>query len=77
MKHCYDVKRQVNKPKPQEAFVVPICAIIDQKSIFVPHLTFVSNVSIDEDVSHTPLFKKYDLMDPPKCQSFSVTCVFS
>ena len=60
-------------------------AIIDGQSIIVPHLTFVINTCLDENIfpielkkaNVTPLFKKNDPMDAKNYRPISITCAFS
>ena len=59
--------------------------MIDGKSVLVPHLTFVINTCLDENIfpielkkaNVTPLFKKDDPMDAKNYRPISITCAFS
>ena len=74
VKQCFDTVRKINFRKPLGPCTVPAWAIIDDQSVIVPHLTFVINTCLDENIfpielkkAHvTPLFKKDDPMDAKK-----------
>ena len=85
MKQCFDIVRIINVRKPLGPCTVPAWAIIDGQSVIVPHLTFVINTCLDENIfpielkkAHvTPLFKKYDPMDAKSYRPISITYDFS
>ena len=67
VKQCFDIVRKINVRKPLGPCTVPAWAIIDGQSVIVPHLTFVINTCLIENIfpielkkAHvTPLFKKF------------------
>ena len=85
VKQCFDVVQKINVRKPLGPCAVPAWAIIDGRSVIVPHLTFVINTCLDENFlpiklkkAHvTPLFKKDDPMDAKNYWPISITCAFS
>ena len=85
VKQCFDIVRKINVRKPLGPCTVPAWAIIDGQSVIVPHLTFVINTCLDENIfpielkkAHvTPLFKKDDPMDAKNYRPISITCAFS
>ena len=84
MKQCFDIVRKINVRKPLGPCTVPAWAIIGGQSVIVPHLTFVINTCLDENIfpvelkkAHvTPLFKKDDPMDAKSYRPTSITCAF-
>ena len=85
VKQCFDIVQKINVKKPLGPCTVPARAIIDGQSVEVPHLTFVINTSLDENIfpielkkAHvTPLFKKDNPMDAKNYRPISITCAFS
>ena len=85
VKQCFDIVRKINVGKPLGPCTVPAWAIIDGQSVIVPHLTFVINTCLDENIfpielkkaNVTPLFKKDDPMDAKNYRPISITCAFS
>ena len=85
MKQFFDIVRKINIRKPLGPCTVPAWAIIDGQLIVVPHLTFVINTCLDENIfpielkkAHiTLLFKKDDPMDAKNYRPISITCAFS
>ena len=85
MKQCFDIVRKINVRKPLGPCTVPAWAIIDGQSVIVPHLTFVINTCLDENIfpielkkAHvTLLFKKDDPVDAKNYRPISITCAFS
>ena len=85
VKQCFDINQKINVRKPLGPCTVPAWAIIDGQSVIVPHLTFVINTCLDENVfpielkkAHvTPLFKKDDPMDAKNYRPISIAYAFS
>ena len=50
VKQCFDIIRKINVRKPLGPCTVPAWAIIDGQSVIVPHLTFVLNTCLDENI---------------------------
>ena len=85
MKQCFDIVRKINVRKPLGPCTVPVWAIIDGQSVIFPHLTFVINACLDENIfpielkrAHvTPLFQKDDPRNAKNYRPISTTCAFS
>ena len=71
-KECFVLIKELKGNKPQGAGKLPSWAIIDRKSIIMPHLNFVLNQCIlnlvfPDDMKNafvTHIFKKSDILNP-------------
>ena len=59
VKQCFDIDRKINVRKPLRPCTVPAWAIIDGQSVIVPHLTFVINTCLDENIFPIELKKAH------------------
>ena len=84
MKQCFDIVRKINVRKPLGPCTVPAWAIIDGQSVIVPHLTFVINICLDENIfpielkkAHVTLLFKKNPIDAKNYRPISITSAFS